>query len=343
MSNVSRTSFKLLIIVFGIFLPISTIKALSAASIRMEESLGDIAVVGCGVLGTSVCRQLMQERPALFTSITGITRTTTHHENIRKEVLTADNLVHQEKFILATVDEIRQANKKYNNVIFCAPPSGSVDYTKDVEEAVTKFWIGPGNPSSLCRNFFLFTSSGAVYSSEAQVVTESSQVDDINPRATRLLQAENACLSHSGAVLRLAGLYNLERGPHSFWLRSSKTVQGRPDGIINMLHYDDAARACISALLVEAPDDVHRKVFLISDGNPITRKDICLSSLQHDIYSSSPDCSMPKFISTENDPVGKSFDGSWSQRVLKWKPLHPSFRRFMNSAESNIATVSKEK
>ena len=43
------------------------------------------------------------------------------------------------------------------------------------------------------------------------------------------------------------GLYNTMRGPHTFWLRNG-TVDGNADGLINMLHYEDAAEACVAAL-----------------------------------------------------------------------------------------------
>ena len=44
-----------------------------------------------------------------------------------------------------------------------------------------------------------------------------------------------------------AGLYNSLRGPHTYWLKNG-TVDGNADGIVNMLHYEDAATAVIAAL-----------------------------------------------------------------------------------------------
>lgn len=64
----------------------------------------------------------------------------------------------------------------------------------------------------------------------------------------RLIAAEEAILTRQGSVLRLAGLYDERRGPHTFWLKNG-TVQGSSDGFINLLHYDDAAEASIAAIL----------------------------------------------------------------------------------------------
>ena len=53
-----------------------------------------------------------------------------------------------------------------------------------------------------------------------------------------------------------------------------------PNGYINLIHYDDAARVVVAALL--SPKSVRRegKLYLVSDGTPITRKDICLATIQ---------------------------------------------------------------
>ena len=83
------------------------------------------------------------------------------------------------------------------------------------------------------------------FGENSQIVNEQSPVADpeTNPRSAKLIYAEEAVRKHGGACLRLAGLYNLDRGAHNFWLTSGKDVAGREDGIINLLHYDDAAGA----------------------------------------------------------------------------------------------------
>jgi len=303
----------------------------ASSSLEAESSsVGDIAVVGCGVLGTSVCRQLMHQPSSYqFTSITGITKTTARHDDIRAHVLSGKQQQDDErKFHVSTVEQVLSQQTKYKNVIFCAPPSGSEDYAKDIEQAITTLWQGPTSGGT-----FVFTSSGAVYGSGAHVnvVTEASPTDHEDLRAKRLIDAEEACLSRSGTVLRLAGLYILERGPHSYWLRSGKDTQGRADGLVNLLHYDDAAGACIAALAV-GPALVHGKVFLISDGHPLTRQEICASALKHPMYSGN---AMPKFVGSDSDPVGKIYDGSWSNQQLKWKPGYSSFVEFMTTTESS--------
>ena len=114
-------------------------------------------------------------------------------------------------------------------------------------------------------------------------------------------------------------------------------VKGREDGIINLLHYYDAAGSCVAALK-KGPGVISRKTFLISDGNPTTRKGICESALKSKRYSS---CSMPIFLveldedgkvkNGGRDGKGKIYDGTWTNSVLDWKPMYSSFDEFMIS------------
>lgn len=164
--------------------------------------------------------------------------------------------------------------------------------------------------------------SGVVNEASALADTESS------PRVARLVNAERAVLSAGGCCLRLAGLYNLQRGPHNFWL-TKEAVESSPDGIINLLHYDDAASACL-AVLQAGPTVCRGKAFLISDGHPISRYNICASALKATAYKEYP---MPQFTGGEDQPwaLGKVYDGSQSNFALAWTPKYKSFDAFMES------------
>ena len=64
-----------------------------------------------------------------------------------------------------------------------------------------------------------------------------------------MLHAENAALAAGGTVLRLAGLYTLRRGAHIFYLKANTDIKTRADGLVNQIHYSDAATLAVSALL----------------------------------------------------------------------------------------------
>jgi nucleoside-diphosphate-sugar epimerase len=164
------------------------------------------------------------------------------------------------------------------------------------------------------------------------VVTETSPLaEDVTARVARLVQAERAAINAGGCALRLAGLYNLQRGPHNFWLTSSKPIAGAPEGLVNLLHYDDAASACLAALQA-GPTVCRGRAFLISDGHPTSRHDICASARQAAIYAT---CDMPTFsVAADSTPpmaLGKVYDGSVSNALLSWTPKYESFDAFMKA------------
>jgi nucleoside-diphosphate-sugar epimerase len=160
------------------------------------------------------------------------------------------------------------------------------------------------------------------------IIWEFSPTGDAsNPRIARLLDAETAALGKGGCVLRLAGLYDLQRGAHNYWLTKVTTeIAGGPDGVINLLHYEDAAAACLAALLAEK-SVVAKQVFLLSDGNPMSRRDICEAALQASVYRGLP---MPPFGRSDGNKI-KLYDGSWSNAQLQWTPKYESFEMFMAS------------
>jgi transposase-like protein len=68
---------------------------------------------------------------------------------------------------------------------------------------------------------------------------------------SRLLDAEQEVLRRGGRVIRLAGLYSLNRGAHTYWLQQTaqgKTIETNANGVLNLIHYEDAARFVVAAL-----------------------------------------------------------------------------------------------
>ena len=114
------------------------------------------AVVGVGVLGTSLCRQIL--KTTTDWTVTGITKTTNRHDDIR-QAMPADQ-VHRLTLTTTTTaadTTTTTTPTQFRNVVFCAPPSGSEDYAADVQEAVQNLWMGPDAGGVFC-----FTSSGGM-------------------------------------------------------------------------------------------------------------------------------------------------------------------------------------
>lgn len=255
-----------------------------------------------------------------------------------------DDKLDADRFELRTAGD-GEIGKKFNHCVFCAPPSGFEDYPAAVKESIDNLWMGQTEDN--VNGAFVFTSSGGIFGSGGDdvdispVVTELSPLPStITPRIEKLVNAEKEVTKQKGGfVLRLAGLYLLDRGAHNFWLGDTKElakaeVSGRADGMINLLHYDDAAGASLAALKksIKGGNSASEegRIFLVSDGHPQTRQQICEASLKNKRYA---DRTIPKFTgSIENgDPIGKVYDGSYTNEFLEWSPMYESFDKFMSS------------
>lgn len=287
----------------------------------------DLLVVGMGTLGRFL-GQSWRESFGNDAIIYGETSTDNRHDDLRS--IGVKPFMRSER--VGTLAE--QGHEAFSHVVFCVPPSKNQDYVEEVKEAL-KLWTGKGG--------FVFTSSGGVYAEdEGGTVNESAALSP-NPRMSKILAAEEAVIAGGGTVLRLAGLYTQTRGPHTFWL-SKGEVGATEEGLINLLHYEDAARATMAALLHhhEKADQNFGRVLLISDNQPLTRKQICEAAVQSPFFRGKYE--MPIFKRPSDTPrsLGKVYDTSASRAALGgWTPKYPSFAVFMASSRPSEAEAAK--
>lgn len=87
--------------------------------------------------------------------VIGITKTSNRHDAIRDAVVeTTDD---QDRFSVETYDEAAATSQKFQNVVFCAPPSGFDDYPAAIQNVMDNLWAGPSS-----GGHFVFTSSGGM-------------------------------------------------------------------------------------------------------------------------------------------------------------------------------------
>ena len=196
------------------------------------------------------------------------------------------------------------------------------EYIRDIGYSDCKYLI------IICLSCHIFRYGPGV---NGETVTETSPIADSksSARMAGLVHAEEACLRHGGCCLRLGGLYRLERGTHTFYFSppSASFLNVRGDGLINQIHYDDAAGACIAAIR-KGHSLIGGKIFLLSDGQPMTREAICACALQYPQFQDK--YSMPKFAEGGATLDGKVYDGSKSNEWLDWKPQH-TFQEMMET------------
>ena len=263
----------------------------------------ELLVVGPGVLGSAAGSLWLSGGGS---KVVAQTNSTTKHADLRRLGL--------EPRTRAEADPRR----RFTHVLFSAPPSGSTDYAAEVT-AAAQLWDADAGGA------FVFTSSTAVYADtdDAVLTTEQSPTLALgtNPRADVLLRAEAAVLAANGCVLRLAGLYTLRRGAHTYYLTQAQ-VPARPDGVLNLLHYNDAAAAAVAALTARR----RAQVFLACDGAPITRAAMMTATLASGLFPA--DSRAPEFTATVG-PLGKRLNCDQTQQILGWTPSKASFQTFL--------------
>ena len=124
---------------------------------------------------------------------------------------------------------------------------------------------------------------------------------------------------HSGAA---RGLYLEDRGAHNYWLTQDEVAQ-RPDGLINQIHYQDAAAAAVAALFRGKPGDV----LLAADDAPMTREDICRAATRMRRFAGK---GVPRFTGSSGG-VGKIIDCSHTRDAIGWEPRFKTFDAFADS------------
>lgn len=278
----------------------------------------DVLVIGAGGVGRRAAVQWLEAHPGA--RAVGATLTEVSHGELRAagiEPVTTEALGAMEPPPL------------FSHVVFAAPPrygKGAEPgaYQAAVAEAL-RFWAGP---TASADASFVFTSSASVFAEDSGgTVTEGAPLS-YSPSAKNLLAAERLVLEAGGTVLRLAGLYDVNVGPHAYWLKSG-VVRAPKAGLINFVHYDDAAAAVTAAL----GQQERGKVFVIADGSPLTRADIIEAALGSRKFSHSAaptfEPSPPDAPPTGGSRLGKVLDATLARETLKWSPKYASFRTFM--------------
>ncbi|XP_058731246.1 uncharacterized protein LOC131603022 [Vicia villosa] len=266
---------------------------------RSSSLQDDLLIVGPGVLGRLVAHKWQQEIPGC--QVYGQTMTVDHHNELIQMGINPSL-------------KWTEATQKFPNVLYCAPPSRTTDYADNVRLAALS-WNGEGS--------FVFTSSSAPYdrndNGPCDEDTPSVPIGR-SPRVDTLLKAENVVLEFGGCVLRLAGLYKAERGAHNYYLEKG-VVDSRPDHILNLIHYEDAASLLVAILKKK----FRKQIFLGCDNHPLSRQEMMDLVNRSGKFSKKFD----KFSVTDG-PLGKKLNNTRTRQEVSWEPKYPSFADFLS-------------
>ena len=269
----------------------------------MAESR-DLLVVGAGALGGRVAALWRAAHPDA--RVVAETRTDARHAAL--SALGVDTRMRDEP-----------SPPPFAHVLLAIPASAP-EYSRECERAAC-LWNGAGA--------LVLTSSTAVYAQgNGELFPEEAPLS-ASSRAGRLLAAERVTLDAGGCVVRLAGLYDRERGPHRIYLRTPASPR-RPDGLVNLLHYDDAAALCVAALERGEAGGI----YLGCDNAPITRQDLASAACELERVLSGGDPAQACRFTGKAGPIGRRCDSTKTRQRLDWTPRHVSFVAWVESAST---------
>lgn len=262
----------------------------------MTDSADSLAVIGAGALGARVAKAWRERFPGA--KVIAETAGTLRHDSLR-----------------AAGFEVRvradEPPPHAANVLFCAPPSNAADYEAEARRAVSCRSGGGG---------LVFTSSTGVYPDD-DIECDEDSATIRSPRSAPLLDAEAAIREAGGAVVRLAGLYDAERGPHRVFGRMGVSER-RGDGRLNLIHYNDAADLCVAALLARESG----AIYMGCDGSPITREALARAWSE---FRGAPGC---RFTGVSGSP-GRACRNERTRARLGLRPRYASFVEWAASGD----------
>ena len=225
-------------------------------------------VIGCGYLGRRVARRWLKMGDTVF----AVTRDPARADEFEQDgiiPLVADIRDHSALAILPTVDTVLYA----------------VGFDRSGDRSIRDFFVDAlGNVLSnlsrgKCSRFIYISSTGVYGQEDGQWVDEESPCQPVREGglacfdAENLLESEGVLLPDGPAfekcILRLGGIYGPGRIPRREEVRAGKGIAASPEGWLNLIHVDDAARVVVAAAdASEFPD-----LLLVADGCPLRRED----------------------------------------------------------------------
>lgn len=193
------------------------------------------------------------------------------------------------------------------------------------------------------------TETSPIYSSLSPSPSFSQSNDTaVGKRAEKLVAVENLVLARGGTVLRLAGLYSLERGPHVHYQKKKNEIGVVSSRWLNLIHYDDAAELGFRLLISELPA-VSNSTYLGVDDRPMLIQDFLSAIFPEDSIADMDSVDHGDSLKPQgSDPIqvqglnqkktigmasGKRCCNLITRQKLNWLPRWPAFHSWLQSSE----------
>lgn len=217
-------------------------------------------IIGCGDTGKRVINLLEKLKEGIFV--------TSHQKSSQIEleklgisVIPAD---------LDNKDDLQNLETTGANIFYFAPPPSS-----GVEDVRMANFIGTLNKKSPPKRIVYISTTGVYGNCRGLWISENADIKPGNDRSKRRLHAESLiqafCKNNSCefVILRVAGIYCLEKLPLNRIKNGMNILDPKIAPSSNRIHADDLANCCVKAMF-SGPSN---EFFNIADGNPSSISD----------------------------------------------------------------------
>ncbi len=226
----------------------------------MSADSDKLLIFGCGFLGLRAAR-LWQAEGGAVTAVTRSPYKATQLQSLGIEPHVAD-LMQPE-----TLSTLPSASR----VLYCVGYDRASSWSK--ESLYLDGLTHVLNAVAKKVDRVVYVSSSSVYhQDDGSWIDETSATEPTSEGGRICLAAEQRLRDRlpQATILRMSGLYGPERLlARVEQLRANEPIGGNPDAWLNLIHGDDAARACVATLKAVNPSPL----YLVSDDRPHTRRD----------------------------------------------------------------------
>ena len=229
----------------------------------ISNNIGNsIGIIGCGWLGTALAEELLKNNIAVQVTVTNETKVDLlAKKNIEANILT-----------LPSMPALLNKHPIFNQqkIVICFPPqlkNQQQDYPEKIAQCV--FAAEQNGVSEI-----ILISTSSIYNGLSGKVTEQTKLNFSAKKVSILNEAEQQLTLFSGkaTIIRFAGLIGPERHPGRFLLK--KSCFENPDGIINLIHQQDAVGIILTLLkrpsLTNIVDDKKTNAITVYNGASAT-------------------------------------------------------------------------
>ncbi|MBL1142102.1 MAG: hypothetical protein HND53_08755 [Proteobacteria bacterium] len=259
------------------------------------KSVRSSLIIGCGYLGKRLLA-LCGDQNCRFTN-------RTESSDINSLVLDINDE--------STWNNLDVLSEEKALTIYCMVPPSQID--------LTLFPSFVHRISSLNTTRCILISSTVVYGNTDRVVDSDSDVEIDSDRAKRQYYIEQAWLesNEDAFIVQLAGLYGPDRIIGRKTIMQGDTINGDPDGWLNLIHVDDAATLVKRVGEMDDPEIIE----LGCDGAPIKRKDY------YSFVAETLEKPLPDFhIDDQTRGIGRRCDNKLTIERTGWQPEYRNFK-----------------